>query len=63
MTRIGMWYATGPADKPFDAADPEWNVHRVVADDAGYVGCVMVENGAGQRFPVAGSLIDRIAAR
>ncbi len=61
-TRVGRWYATGPADRPFVPDDPAWAVHRVVSDDATALGCVTVENRAGQRFPVAISLVDAIVA-
>ncbi len=62
MTRIGMCYVTGPADRQYDATDPSFNVHRVVSDESEYPLCVTVENEAGQRFPVATVLIDQIAS-
>ncbi len=59
-SRVGMWYATGPADKAFNADDPDWNIHTVVSDGSEVPGHVTVENGGGQRFPVAISLVDDI---
>lgn len=61
-TRVGRWYATGPADRLFVPDDPAFAVHRVVSDDATVSGCVTVENPAGQRFPVPIDLVDDIAA-
>lgn len=61
-TRVGYWYAEGPGDRPFVADDPAFSIFRVVSDDAAVPGCVMVENAAGQRFPVPAPLIDKIAA-
>jgi hypothetical protein len=58
---IGRWYATGPADRPFDAADPAFNIHRVVADDHALPGCVTIRNAAGQEFPLDRALAARIA--
>lgn len=26
---LGHWNATGPADKPFRASDPDWNTYRI----------------------------------
>lgn len=60
-SRVGMWYPTGPADKEFAAGDPEWNVHTVVSDQSDFPHHVTVENAAGERFPVATLLIDKIA--
>ena len=60
-SRVGMWYATGPVDKEFTAGDPDWNVHTVVSDQSEFLHHVTVENAAGQRFPVAVSLINKIA--
>ncbi|MGB8480681.1 MAG: hypothetical protein WCE63_17885 [Acidobacteriaceae bacterium] len=60
-SRVGMWYAVGPADETFTAGDPDWNVHTVVSDGSEFPDHVTVENGGGQRFPVAISLIDDIA--
>ena len=54
---LGHWYATGPADKPFAASDPDWNIHRVVEDVPGHP-TVTIENAGGQRFP-----LDRAFAR
>ena len=62
MSRVGMWYATGPADRPYVEGDPAWNVHRVVSDESGYADCVLVENAGGSKFPVLASLIDEIAS-
>jgi len=61
-TRVGRWYATGPGDRPFTPDDPAFHVYRVVADDAAVLGCVTVENAAGQRFPAPINLVDAIAA-
>jgi hypothetical protein len=61
-TRVGWWYATGPADKEYKAESPEWNLHTVVSDDAPYPEHVMVENASGQLFAVPNSLIDDIAS-
>jgi hypothetical protein len=63
MTRVGMWYGSGPADRDFVEGDMEFNVHRVVSDESGTLGCVLIENGGGQRFPVPESLIDEVASR
>lgn len=61
-TRVGRWYATMPEDRPVTSGDPEFQVYRVVAEDADVPGCVTVENVAGQRFPVPISLVDAIVA-
>ncbi len=61
-TRVGLWYAEGPGDRPFVAGDPAFAIFRVVADDAEAPGCVTVENAAGQRFPVPIPLVDAISA-
>jgi len=61
-TRVGYWYATGPADKQYTLGDPDFNLHTVVSDTSQFVAHVTVENAAAQRFPVPCSLIDEIAA-
>ena len=61
-TRVGHWYATGPADKQYTPGDPEFNLHFVVSDTSQFVAHVTVENAGKQRFPVPCSLIDEIAA-
>ena len=61
-TRVGYWYATGPADKEYSAGDPAFNLHTVVSDKSQFVAAVTVENAGQQRFPVPCSLIDEIAA-
>ena len=60
-TRVGYWYATGPADKQYTPGDPDFNVHTVVSDKSQFVAQVTVENAGKQRFPVSCSLIDEIA--
>lgn len=52
-SRIGWHYNTRNSDGPD---------HRVVADSSDIDGCVTVENGGGQRFPLDRALIDRFAA-
>ena len=61
-TRVGWWYATGPADEEYCAGHPAFNLHTVVSDESSIPGCVTVENSAGQQFPVANILIDQIAS-
>ena len=61
-TRVGYWYATGPADKLYTPGDPDFNLHIVVSDTSQFVAHVTVENAGKQRFPVPCSLIDEIAA-
>jgi hypothetical protein len=51
-TRVGYWYATGPADKEYSAGDPDFNLHTVVSDTSQFVAHVTVENAGKQRFPV-----------
>jgi hypothetical protein len=29
-TRVGYWYATGPADKQYTSGDPDFNLHTVL---------------------------------
>jgi hypothetical protein len=60
-TRVGYWYATGPADEQYTPGDPDFNLHIVVSDKSQFVAHVTVENAAGQQFPVPCSLIDEIA--
>jgi len=31
-TRVGYWYATGPADMQYTSGDPDFNLHTVVSD-------------------------------
>jgi len=63
MTKlIGWWYATGPADKPFQPNDPAFSVYRVVEEPDDAPAVVLVQNGAGQRFYVPRDLVERIAA-
>ena len=59
---IGRWYATGPANRPFDGNDPAFNVHRVVAEPSDTPALVLVEKSAGQRFLVRRDLVEQIAA-
>ena len=61
-TRVGYWYATGPADEQYTPGDPNFNLHIVVSDKSQFVAHVTVENAGKQRFPVPCSLIDEIAA-
>jgi hypothetical protein len=61
-TRVGYWYATGPADKQYTSGDPDFNLHTVISDRSQFVAHVTVENAGKQRFPVPCSLIDEIAA-
>jgi hypothetical protein len=61
-TRVGWWYAAGPADQMYYEGHPAFSLHTVVSDGSGIPGCVTVENSAGQRFPVANILIDEIAS-
>ena len=57
---LGHWYASGPADKPFRAGDPDWNIHRIVEDTPGLPD-VLVENAGGQRFLLAREIATAIA--
>ena len=43
-TRVGYWYATGPADKQYTSGDPDFNLHIVVSDTSQFVAHVTVEN-------------------
>ncbi len=61
-TRVGFWYATGPAEKQYRPGDPAFSLFTVVADKSEFPEHVTVENGGGQRFPVALSLIEAIAS-
>ena len=61
-TRVGYWYATGPADKQYTLGDPDFNLHTVISDTSQFVAHVTVENAAAQQFPVPLSLIETIAA-
>ena len=60
-TRVGYWYATGPADKQYTPGDPDFNLHTVVSDTSQFAAHVTVEPAGKQRFPVPCSLIDEIA--
>ena len=62
-SRVGMWYAVDPADETLTAGDPAWNVHTVVSDGSEFHDHVTVENGGGQRFPIAISLVDDITSQ
>jgi hypothetical protein len=42
-TRVGYWYATGPADKQYTPGDPDFNPHIVVRDKSQFVAHVTVE--------------------
>jgi len=60
-TRVGFWYATGPAKKEYRPSDAAFSLHTVVSDKSEFPEHVTVENGGGQRFRVPCSLIDEIA--
>jgi hypothetical protein len=60
-TRVGYWYATGPADKQYTSGDPDFNLHTVISDTSQFVAHATVEN-TGLQFPVPCSLIDEIAS-
>ena len=60
-TRVGYWYATGPADKQYTPRDPDFNLHTVISDTSQFVAHVTAENAGKLRFPVPCSLIDEIA--
>ena len=51
-TRVGFWYATGPANKQYAPSDPDFNLHTVISDTSQFVAHVTVENADKQRFPV-----------
>jgi hypothetical protein len=61
-SRVGFWYATGPAEKQCRPGDAAFSLHTVVSDKSEFADHVTVENAAGQRFPVALSLIEAIAS-
>ncbi len=61
-TRVGFWYATGPAKTEYRPDDAAFSLHTVVSDKSEFPQHVTVENTAGQRFPVALSLIEAIAS-
>ena len=42
-TRVGYWYATGPADKQYTPRDLDFNLHIVVSDTSQFVAHVTVE--------------------
>lgn len=61
-SRVGKCYATGPADRLYQAGDPDFELHCVVADHAERDGYVTAEtSGTGHRFVVDARLIDAIA--
>jgi len=60
-SRVGRYYATGPADQPYSEGSPDWNKHVVVSDAAELPEHSTVENAGGQPFPVPYSLLDLIA--
>jgi hypothetical protein len=61
-TRVGFWYATGPAKKEYRPGDAAFSLHTVVSDKSEFPEHVTVKNGGGQQFPVALSLIEEIAS-
>jgi len=61
-TRVGFWYATGPAKKEYRPGDAAFSLHTVVSDKSEFADHVTVENGGGQQFPVVLSLIEEIAS-
>ena len=60
-TRVGRWYAAGPADRRFTPGDPAFGIYRIVSDSADVPGCVTVEGPGAQRFPLHVALADDIA--
>ena len=61
-SRVGFWYATGPAKTEYRPGDAAFSLHTVVSDKSEFPEHVTVENGGGQQFPVALSLIEEIAS-
>lgn len=61
-SRVGFWYATGPAEKEYRPGDPKFSLHTVVSDSSKFPAHVTVENAAGQQFPVALALIESVAS-
>ena len=61
-SRVGFWYATGPAEKEYRPGAPEFSVHTVVSDLSEFPAHVTIENAATQQFPVALALIESIAS-
>jgi hypothetical protein len=61
-SRIGFWYATGPAKTEYRPGDAAFSLHTVVSDKSEFAEHVTAENGGGQRFPVVLSLIEEIAS-
>lgn len=59
-SRVGKYYIVGPADRSYRKGDPDFSLHTVISDESGIPGCVLVENPAGQRFPVPAMLVDQI---
>lgn len=45
----------------YSATDGSGQNHRVISDTSTVEGCVTVEDGAGQRFPVERALVDMFA--
>jgi hypothetical protein len=41
-TRVGWWYATGPADEEYYPGHLAFNLHTVVSDESSIPGCVTV---------------------
>lgn len=52
-SRLGWHYNTRNGEGPD---------HVVVADTSEVIGCVTVENGGGQRFPLSRAMIDKFAS-
>ncbi len=52
-SRLGWHYNTRNGEGPD---------HQVVSDTSEITGCVTVENGGGQRFPLGRAMIDQFAA-
>ena len=50
-TRVGYWYATGPADKQYTPGDPDFNLHTVISDTSQFVAHVTVENAGRPAVP------------
>jgi hypothetical protein len=61
-TRVGDWYAAGPADKEYRAEYPAFSLYTVVSDDSPHADHVTVQTATGQQFPVPSSLVDQIGA-
>ncbi len=61
-TRVGRWYAMGPANRSFVPDDPAFAIFHVVADGAQMPGCVTVLNNEGRRLRVPIDLVYAIVA-